>query len=207
MRKLALAVIVLVAAAWVAWRLLPDPAFAPLDVSTAEAPAADPPAAEPPAAVAPAAEAPVRPTGRADRELERPGGIRRDLAADEARGGHTIARHVGLADDQLRQRLARESISAASTYTDLETAERVVGLTLRRHASRLAQWEAREGPRPNLVLPFAAPNQPPIGRVLRRGASQPVEAHAAVVVLRWRRDGSYVLTSYPEERPRGRQGR
>ena len=167
MRKLSLVVVVLVAVGWLAWRLLPDPAFAPL------------------------VEAPVR----------------HDLAAAEARGGHTIARHVGLTDAQLRERLSRESISAASTYTDIETAERVVGLTLRRHASRLAQWEAREGPRPNLVLPFAAPNQPPIGRVLRRGANQPADAHAAVVVLRWRRDGSYVLTSYPEERPRGRQGR
>lgn len=129
--------------------------------------------------------------------------VRRDLRADEARGGHTIARHVAKTDEQLRERLARESISAASTYPDLETAERVVGLTLARHAARLEQWLAREGARPNLVLPFVAPRQPPIGRVLRRGA-EPVDAYGAVVVLRWQDDGYYVLTSYPEVRRRGR---
>lgn len=129
--------------------------------------------------------------------------VRRDLRADEARGGHTIARHVAKTDEQLRERLARESIAAASTYPDLETAERVVGLTLARHAARLEQWLAREGARPNLVLPFAAPRQPPIGRVLQRGA-EPVDAYGAVVVLRWQGDGYYVLTSYPEVRRRGR---
>jgi hypothetical protein len=190
--------IVLVAVAWLAWRLLPDPVFAPIDVPAAVEPAAEPAAAG----------APDRRTTNAGRASVAPGVVRHDLAADEARGGHTIARHVGRTDDQLRERLAHESISAASTYTDLETAERVVGVTLRRHASRLAHWKAREGPRPNLVLPFAATqNQPPIGRVLRRGASTPVNAHAAVVVLRWRPDSSYVLTSYPEDRARGRKGR
>lgn len=205
MRKLTLSlfVVVVVVVAWLAWRLLPGPVFAPLVVE----PSAGAPPVEARAADRPDGDVGGRPDGTSDRGAVRPGGVRHDLAADEARGGHTIARHVALTDDQLRQRLARESISAASTYTDLDIAERVVGLTLRRQASRLAQWEAREGPRPNLVLPFAAPNQPPIGRVLRRGARAPVDARAAVVVLRWRADGSYVLTSYPEERARGTKGR
>jgi hypothetical protein len=38
----------------------------------------------------------------------------RDLSADESRGGHTLARHVGMTDAALRARLAREpGISAA----------------------------------------------------------------------------------------------
>ena len=42
-----------------------------------------------------------------------------DLEADEALGGHTMARHVGRTDAQLAERLQRErDISAASTYTD-----------------------------------------------------------------------------------------
>lgn len=188
MRKLVLALAVLVALVWIGWRMLPGPTFAPI-------------------APGPAIEE------RMDRRVGPPGRpldegvseVRRDLRVDEERGGHTIARHVGRTDAQLRERLDGESISAASTYTDLDTAERVVGMTLRRHAARVERWEAREGPRPNLVLPFAAPDQPPIGRVLRRGAREAVEAYAAVVVLRWRPDGSFVLTSYPEERPRGPQ--
>lgn len=125
-----------------------------------------------------------------------------DLQADEARGGHTIARHVGRTDDQLRERLARESISAASTYTDLETAERVVGLAIRRQHALVEEWQGREGPGPNLVLRVAAPTQSPIGRVLRRSGGEAIEVRAAVVVLRRTEHGFIVLTSYPEE-PRG----
>lgn len=249
MRKLAVAVIVLVAALWVGWLLLPGPTFAPVSLDPVaertETPAAKdteaspgaqtPPASAPAATPAPAppaasAETPaedespadVGPFGGADRR-ERfkarreamadgrlpPGRVTpRDLRRDEARGGHTIARHVGKTDDELRERLARESISAASTYPDLETAQRVVGLALRRHAARVEAWQQREGRRPNLVLPVARPPaMPPIGRVLRRGSDEPVEAHAAIVVLRWDDDDFYVLTSYPEERPRGRPTR
>lgn len=227
MRKLVLALVVLVALAWLGWRMLPGPTFAPIvpEPGTGERvdrragppgrPSAERPAEQGGVDTAPAPGVPeaVTPADAAPADAAPPkeDGVRRDLRVDEQRGGHTIARHVARTDAQLRERLARESISAASTYTDLETAERVVGLTLRRHAGRLERWEARQGPRPNLVLPFFAPNQPPIGRVLRRGATASVEAHAAVVVLRWRPDGSYVLTSYPEERPRealrgGRRG-
>jgi hypothetical protein len=44
---------------------------------------------------------------------------RRDLSVDEDMGGHTLARHVGKTDAELRERLRREpNISTASTYTD-----------------------------------------------------------------------------------------
>ena len=132
-----------------------------------------------------------------------PAGIR-DLAADEARGGHTLARHVGRTDAQLRDRLRREpGISAASTYGDRETAERVVGATLAWAGTRLRDWAGREGRRPNLALNYTGGAQGrPIGRSLRRGASGPQPCVDAVVVLRWdeRRGDFYVLTSYPEVR-------
>ncbi len=54
-------------------------------------------------------------------------GTSRDLSIDDARGGHTLKRHVGRTDAQLAERLAREHVSAASTYPDRATAERVVG--------------------------------------------------------------------------------
>ena len=66
---------------------------------------------------------------------------RRDLSADEQRGGHSLARHVGRADDQLRQRLRDQpNISAASTYPDRETAERVVESVLEESADRNSLW-------------------------------------------------------------------
>jgi hypothetical protein len=128
---------------------------------------------------------------------------RRDLTVDEARGGHTLARHVGRTDHQLRERLqAQPNISAASTYTDRETAELVVGAILEAESSRIQSWTRRRGARPNLALRSRRPRGPPIGRVLERGRRQPVDASHAVVVLRWdaRTNSYYVLTSYPEIR-------
>ena len=158
---------------------------------------AAPPSSAPPrvvAAPAPAAEArqpPANPAAVVERY---------DLERDEARGGHTIARHVGRTDDQLRERLTREQrISAASTYTDRVTAERVVATTLAREKARVQKWLARMGPRPNLALDYRGDRREPVGRSLTRRNPQPVVCSDAVVVLRW--DGSrgfIVLTSYPE---------
>ena len=131
---------------------------------------------------------------------ERP---RRDLSIDESRGGHTLARHVGRTDDQLRQRLrSQPNISAASTYPDRETAEFVIGAILEAESSRIRSWARRTGSRPNLALRTKTPRGPPVGRVLERGRKAPAEAHHAVVVLKWdaAADRYYVLTSYPETR-------
>lgn len=127
----------------------------------------------------------------------------RDLATDERHGGHTLERHVGKSDEELRARLARDTrISAASTYTDRATAERVVGETLAEAASRIARWVAREGRRPNLVLDYTGSREVVIGRSIRRGRDTAEPCTDAVVVLRWNeaRGDYYVLTSYPEVR-------
>ena len=130
-------------------------------------------------------------------------GARRDLRADEALGGHTLARHVGKTDAELATRLQREpQIAAASTYTDLETAEAAVGAALAGSRRRVDEWARRTGPRPNLVVNYVAPGAQSLGRSLARGARSAVPATRALAVLRWdeRRGRWYVLTSYPETR-------
>ncbi len=124
-----------------------------------------------------------------------------DLARDEQRGGHTLARHVARTDEELQERLRREpQVSAASTYTDRGTAERVVAATLTRNRARIDNWLDRLGDRPNLVLDYHSQVEP-IGRSLRRGRHNAVPCTDALVVLRWdRRQSFYVLTTYPEER-------
>ena len=122
-----------------------------------------------------------------------------DLERDERRGGHTIARHVGRTDAQLRARLARESIAAASTYPDLVTAEQTVARALAANERRVLRWLDQRGSRPNLAIHYRARDGLPTGRLLRRGADAPDEVAGAVVVLRWRDGDHYVLTSYPEE--------
>jgi Bacterial CdiA-CT RNAse A domain len=126
---------------------------------------------------------------------------RRDLAADERCGGHTVARHVGKTNRDLADRLRQQpDISAASTYTDLPIAETVVGAALARESGRIATWSARRGSRPNLALRYTASGPQPIGRSWQRGRTAPDGCFQAVVVLRWDvpRDAFCVLTSYPE---------
>lgn len=125
---------------------------------------------------------------------------RYDLSRDEQRGGHTLGRHVARTDDELRERLARErNISAASTWTDRETAETVVAEGLAAERARLDSWMRRGYPRANLALHYNAGRV--IGRSLRRGDSQTVDCSSAVIVLRADGPGSfYVLTAYPEAR-------
>jgi hypothetical protein len=128
------------------------------------------------------------------------GSVTHDLSEDEDSGGHTLHRHTGRTDEQLRQRLRDEpNISAASTYTDRVTAEKVVGATLQHERARVEQWLEQRGGHPNLVLDYDGDPANPIGRTLRRGQNTPEPCSHAVVVLRWAGGGEYyVLTSYPE---------
>ena len=172
----AVAMLVVLAVAWLQWRREPAPASPPALPAPASAPAT---AAVP--------DAPVE-------------AVRYDLGRDEARGGHTLARHVGWSDDQLRARLRREpDISAASTYTDRLTAERVVAAALARDKRRVETWFARVGSRPNLGIEYRGARGDVIGRTVRRGRTEAEPCVDAVIVLRWHREGGFiVLTSYPE---------
>lgn len=120
------------------------------------------------------------------------------LAGDEQRGGHTLQRHVGKSDMELRARLVAErNISAASTYADRETAEIVVTQALTANQPRIQQWLRRPGGHPNFVLDYDA--NEPIGRSLHRNAEMSQPCSHVVVVLRWvSADDFIVLTSYPE---------
>jgi hypothetical protein len=121
-----------------------------------------------------------------------------DLQRDEQLGGHTLRKHVGRTDDQLRERLEQEPhISAASTWTNSALAEETVAAALRDQAARISQWGARGERRPNLALHYDAGRD--IGRSLPRGASETVPCTRAVIVLKANgENGFYVLTTYPE---------
>jgi len=125
---------------------------------------------------------------------------RYDLQRDEERGGHTLKKHVGRTDRQLQERLEHErNISAASTWTNLDSAETTVAAALRVERGRIENWMRRGSPRANLALHYDAGRI--IGRSLRRGDPQTVDCTAAVIVLRASGpDSFYVLTTYPEAR-------
>ena len=132
---------------------------------------------------------------------ERPAQAVHDLAVDEQHGGHTLARHIGKTDAELRQRLQDEpNISAASSYTDKMTAERAVGAALQQNAEKIDRWLDRGPRRPNLVVDYTNPTDA-IGRVMYPRAMGSVPCDHAIVVLKADGDSYYVLTSYPECRP------
>jgi hypothetical protein len=138
-------------------------------------------------------------TGDPPKSASKPAAVaeRYDLGRDEQRGGHTLKKHVGTTDEQLRQRLRRERISAASTWTDRETAEATVAEAFQAEQRRIDGWMKRGYPRANLALHYDAGR--PIGRSLQRGQEQPVDCTRAVIVLRADGpDSFYVLTTYPE---------
>jgi hypothetical protein len=144
----------------------------------------------------PAAEAELAPEQRAAPAAR----AARDLETDERRGGHTLARHVGLSDADLRARLRQERrIAAASTWNDRRTAERIAAATIDRSRAEVDRWRRRRAPRPNLALDWRGSEV--IGRTLSRGAAGAVPVSCATVVLRMpptASDDYYVLTSYPE---------
>ena len=127
-------------------------------------------------------------------------GTRYDLARDEQRGGHTLDKHVGRTDDELRERLQRErDISAASTWTDRAAAEETVAAALRTSQSKIDRWNERGYPRANLALHFDAGHT--VGRTMHHGENTSEPCSGAVIVLKADRDGGFfVLTTYPEDR-------
>ncbi len=124
----------------------------------------------------------------------------RDLSQDEAAGGHTLRKHVGRTDDQLRERLRHErNISAASSWTDRETAEGAVGIALQQNQGKIDRWLNRSEGHPNLVIDYDGDPSHPIGMSRRRDADQPEPCAHAIIVLKWTGPNDYyVLTSYPE---------
>ena len=121
------------------------------------------------------------------------------LEQDEAAGGHTLRKHVGRTDAELRERLAHErNISAASTWNDRESAEAVVGAALEQQSNRISRWLNRDT-HPNLVLDYDGDPAHPLGRTLRRGDDHVQPCAHAVIVLNWDGPNTYhVLTAYPE---------
>ena len=121
-----------------------------------------------------------------------------DLSRDEAEGGHTLRKHVGKTDDELRLRLEEQpEISAASTYTDRATAEVAVATACQENRGKIERWLEGNGSHRNLVLEYDSAQ--PLGRTLDRGKEAPRACSHAVIILRWLGHRQYyVLTSYPE---------
>jgi Bacterial CdiA-CT RNAse A domain len=67
--------------------------------------------------------------------------IQHEALAGSRLGGHTIGKHVGRTEQQLRDRLLAEPrIPAASSFTNLQMAEQAVSKVLRMNAASIKNW-------------------------------------------------------------------
>jgi hypothetical protein len=130
--------------------------------------------------------------------VERP--RQQDLTANEGRPplGHTIARHVGRTDADLRDRLEREPrISAASTFPDMATAQCVIDRTLSLADSRrrIDRWLADD--ERTLVLRWRG--RETVGRIMGRDGRLRTATEATVVLRKVEGRPWVILTAYPDD--------
>jgi Bacterial CdiA-CT RNAse A domain len=123
-----------------------------------------------------------------------------NLASEEAAGGHTIARHVGRTEEQLRARLFQESkIPAATTFRTLREAERVLAEALRANKEAIKTWAKTATAGQTKAFTHEAGRV--IGQGVVRSTNQMHEMTKVVVVLKKVVDQNriyFVLTSYPK---------
>lgn len=122
------------------------------------------------------------------------------LGAEEALGGHTIARHVGRTEAELRLRLVQQpAIPAASTFLTLKDAERVVAAALRANKGAIKAWAAAAGPGQTKSFTYASASV--VGRGVVRSTGNLVDMRNVVVVVRKvvaRNRVYFVLTAFPK---------
>jgi hypothetical protein len=114
-------------------------------------------------------------------------------------GGHTIARHVGQTEAQLRARLAAmPRLAAVSTFTDLRAAEEGISQVLQMESTAIKTWAQSVNPQWKLELTRDLGKAMGTGVVRRTGAV--VRLTKVHVVLRYQTYNGmpyYVLTAYP----------
>lgn len=121
------------------------------------------------------------------------------LNAQELAGGHTIARHVGLADVQLVNRLNNSpNIQNASTYTDQQTAELAITTGLAGVRVAVNNWANNANHGERRVDNFVA------AAIVGRVAYRPANLNNIVNSDRFRtvieadgHGGCFLLTSFP----------
>lgn len=121
------------------------------------------------------------------------------LVAEEAAGGHTIARHVGRTEAQLRARLLAEPrIKAASTFHSLRQAETFIGEALRANRAEITAWLKTAAVGTQKAFPYSAGRVVGSGVVRATNTLQPMTRMTVVIRrIELEKRVYFVLTSYP----------
>ncbi|MEI4803335.1 RNase A-like domain-containing lipoprotein [Bacillus sp. NPDC077411] len=128
-----------------------------------------------------------------------------DKILDEMEGppknGHTLERHVGKTDEQLKERLRTDNVSAASTYYDKETATKAVKDSLKQHEKEIEKW-LKESKENRLVL--NTKHNFAVGKTVLKKDMRVKDGLRNTVTVLQRDKGSQlgfkIITSYPSEK-------
>jgi hypothetical protein len=122
------------------------------------------------------------------------------LAAEEAAGGHTIARHVGRTEVQLRLRLAAESrLSVASSFRTLADAEKYIAEALRAQQAEIKAWAKIATAGQTKAIAYDAGRAVGFGVV--RATNSVEQMTRLAIVIRKVQQGDriyFILTAYPK---------
>lgn len=121
-----------------------------------------------------------------------------EAQAGSSLGGHTILKHVGRTEQELRARLAAQPyVQTASTFTNLRTAESAISKVLGSQAAAIKSWATvANSPPLKLELSFGAV----VGIGVVRATNQLVNLRKVRVILKMQSYNGmpyYVLTAFP----------
>jgi hypothetical protein len=115
-------------------------------------------------------------------------------------GGHTIAKHVGKTDAELRARLVAEPRrQLVASFDSLPVAERVLYRGLRANRSAIETWA--RGARPRETREFFFNAEDAVGTVLVRATNQLQRSSKVRIVLKLQDYNGklyYILTAFPD---------
>ena len=122
------------------------------------------------------------------------------LIAEESAGGHTIARHVARTEAQLQARLAaQKAIPVASSFRNIEEAERIVSLAMRANKEIIKAWAKSALAGQTKAISIEAGRS--IGYGVVRSSGKLTEMRNVLVVVKKVQDQNriyFILTAYPK---------
>lgn len=126
--------------------------------------------------------------------------LEHEAAAGSRLGGHTLLKHVGKTEAELRARLlAQPRIQAASTFKSLEVAERTLYQALRANRGAIEAWAKTAAPGAKQAFTYSAKEV--VGEGVIRSTNRLLPMTKVRVVLKmeqYRGKLYYILTSHPE---------
>ncbi|WP_350305693.1 RNase A-like domain-containing protein [Photorhabdus viridis] len=112
-------------------------------------------------------------------------------------GGHTLAKHVGLSEQELRARLL--TISRASTFYNQDVAEQVISKALKANSIHLENWAKYALPE-GITAPIEYVSSTSIGFGITRGSRYIDKLYKVKVILKYSEYNGqpyYILTAFP----------